>query len=122
MMTDEELQEARGFEHCHEYDNCKADGIIENLLAYIDEQASQIAYWQKCYNDLVELNVKEEGACKLALDAKDRQIAALKAICTKERFWQIWKAGECQTVKKATAKAEHQLAQEYPEIAWKEMK
>ena len=90
MMTNEELQEARGFEHCHEYDNCKADGIIENLLAHIDEQASQIT--------------------------------TLKAICIKERFWQIWKAGECQTVKKATAKAEHQLAEEYPEIAWEEMK
>ena len=46
------------------------------------------------------------------------QIARLKAICVKERFWQIWKAGECPTIKRATDKAERQLAQEYPEIAW----
>ncbi len=50
------------------------------------------------------------------------QIATLKSICIKERFWQIWKAGECQTVKKATDKAEHQLAQEYPEIFAEETK
>ena len=52
------------------------------------------------------------------IDEQASQIATLKAICTKERFWQIWKAGECPTIKRATDKAERQLAQEYPEIAW----
>ena len=43
MMTDEELEDAREFEHCHEYDQCDADGIIENLLDHINDQATQIA-------------------------------------------------------------------------------
>jgi hypothetical protein len=54
------------------------------------------------------------------IDEQASQIATLKVICTKERFWQIWKAGECQTVERATQKAKDQLAKEYPEINWDE--
>lgn len=50
------------------------------------------------------------------------QIATLKAALLKDRFWLIWKGGECASVERATAKAEHQLAKEYPEIAWEEKK
>ena len=52
------------------------------------------------------------------VDEQASQIAALKAALLKDRFWLIWKGGECASVERATAKAEHQLAQEYPEIAW----
>lgn len=44
------------------------------------------------------------------------QIATLKAALVKDRFWRIWKGGECASVEKATAKAEHQLAREMPDI------
>lgn len=59
---------------------------------------------------------------KLLLDALGEidmlhgQIGALKAALIKDRFWLIWKGGECASVERATAKAEHQLAQEYPDI------
>ena len=88
-MTDEELQEAREYTTCQEYD-CPSEDIIKGLLAHIDEQACQIA--------------------------------TLKAICIKERFWLIWKGGECASVERATAKAEHQLATEYPDIVWEDKK
>ena len=54
------------------------------------------------------------------INEQAKRIATMKAICTKERFWQIWKAGECQTVERATQKAKDQLAKEYPEINWDE--
>ena len=112
-MTEEELN---AFRKNIALNESSTVWLEKKMLSHIDEQASQIAYWQKCYNDLVVLNVKEEGACKLALDAKDKQIATLKTTCIKERFWQIWNAGECQTVERATQKAKDQLAKEYPEI------
>lgn len=83
MMTDEEMEDIRA-ESEIEYapDVCYEDWRrhVKGLLAHIDYQAAQIAYWQKQYQDLVELNMKEEGAVKLALGAKDRKIAALKEI------------------------------------------
>jgi hypothetical protein len=44
------------------------------------------------------------------------QIAALKTALLKDRFWMIWKGGECASVEKATAKATSQLAREMPDI------
>jgi len=80
MMTEEELKRFR------DYANHYQGSDVFFLMEHIDEQASQIAYWQKCYNDLVELNAKEEGACKMALGAKDRHIAKLTEEI--ERFYQ----------------------------------
>lgn len=57
-----------------------------------------------------------ERKALVQIDEQAGQIATVKAICIKERFWQIWKAGECQTVERATQKAKDQLAKEYPEI------
>ena len=42
MMTDEELQEAREYAVCQEYD-CPSEDIIKRLLLHIDELTSQIA-------------------------------------------------------------------------------
>lgn len=61
-----------------------------------------------------------ERKALVQIDEQAGQIATVKAICIKERFWQIWKAGECQTVERATQKAKDQLAKEYPEINWDE--
>ena len=61
-----------------------------------------------------------ERKALVQIDEQAGQIATVKAICIKERFWQIWKAGECQTVERATQKAKDQLAKEYPEINWEE--
>ena len=52
------------------------------------------------------------------IDEQACQIATLKTALLKDRFWLIWKGGECASVERATAKAEHQLEEEYPEIAW----
>lgn len=126
MMTDEKLEEIRDTleSDCQESDLvCSIQEAGQTLLAHIDELAGQIAYWQKCYNDLIELNVKEEGACKLALDAKDRQIATLKAALIQERAVVLEEFSEpvdaewyCMNFGENAATAKKQLAQEYPEI------
>ena len=56
------------------------------------------------------------------IDEQASQIVTLKTALLKDRFWLIWKGGECASVEKATAKAEHQLATEYPDIVWEERK
>lgn len=114
MMADEELKEARDFEHCQEYEHCNADGIIENLLDHLEEQQTQLNHR---YLDLQQV-----------CDDQAKQIATLKAALidcvAQDKIAQMGRFGFVldSTVCDPYGDAKKQLAQKYPEIAWEEKK
>jgi hypothetical protein len=112
-------------------EECQHSPLIRKALAHIDAQAEQIAYWQKCYEDLVKAEAAEEGAVRLVLNAKDRQIAALKAAladrdlrllepCNGECGKNDIKLEDCDRCEREYVIS--QLVREMPQIDWEDMK
>lgn len=111
MMTEEELKEAREFEHCHEYDYCNADGIIENLLDHAEEQQTQLNHRYLDLQQICDDQAKQ-------IDKLSSQIDTLKAALVQERANKFSCDGKA--FHDYTIDAAAQLAKEYPEINWEE--
>jgi Tol biopolymer transport system component len=111
MMTEEELKEAREFEHCHEYDYCNADGIIENLLDHAEEQQTQLNHRYLDLQQICDDQAKQ-------IDKLSSQIDTLKAECIKfQEMDIIYLNTNCDNARQAAIRS---LSMRYPEINWEE--
>jgi hypothetical protein len=67
------LKEAKEFEHCHEYEHCNADGIIEDLLDYISRL--EAAYLKSEQNRLYRIWINDLSGTNAGIYEKSEMSA-----------------------------------------------
>jgi len=104
-MNEAELFEARKFEPCYEYEHCRAQEFIENLLEHADAQANTI--------ETLKATLISERQ-ELILYSSDYIVWRYHHDIDKIESQEDWKPLE--------AEAKLQLVRDMPEIDWEDAK